>query len=133
MKNFLFWVWTIIWNPIMNLIGAITALVFICMGYKPKRYYHGIYFLKPGNWGGISLGNFFFVCVETKDYIEHEYGHVLESITLGPIMPILSLISLIRCWYYNNHETTWKYDDWWFEGCATYLGAINEVKAQRKQ
>ena len=115
----------------MNIIGAVVALVFICMGYKPKTYFHGIYFVKEGNWGGINLGNFFFVCEDVPYYTEHEYGHALEGILLGPIMPILGLISLVRCWYFNTHETKVEYDDWWFEGCATYLGSINAEKHER--
>ena len=111
MKKVLFWIWTFIWNLVMNIIGSVTAIVIMCLGYKPKKYYNAIYFHIPGNWGGISLGNFFFVCAETNYYLQHEYGHVLESVVLGPIMPILSLISLVRCWYYNNHEVTWEYDD----------------------
>lgn len=61
----------------------------------------------------------------------HEWGHGIQNIILGPLMPFLVAIpSCIRYWYREllvrsgekKYADLPDYDSIWFEGWATKLG-----------
>lgn len=117
----------------MTLIGAIGALFFSIKGRKPHFYKGAIYFEVGGpEWGGVNFGPFFFVDTRTNPHIVmHEWGHGIQNIILGPLMPFLVAIpSCIRYWYREllvrsgekKYADLPDYDSVWFEGWATKLG-----------
>lgn len=116
----------------MSLIGAMASLVLLIIGYKPKKFYHIIYFEVGEDWGGLELGCFFICNKNSNLHIkQHEAGHGIQNIIFGPIMPFLICIpSAIRYWYREIQVRTGKkkyyelpdYDSIWFEGQATRFG-----------
>jgi hypothetical protein len=115
--------WT--WGIIMNIIGAIAALVMLCTGHKPHRHAGSIYFEHGKGWGGVDLGCFF-ICSEgsSESLKNHEYGHSLQNAIWGPLFPfVIAIPSAVRYWLINLKVIKVKnYDDIWFEGQATEWG-----------
>lgn len=100
-KTILYWILSFIWGTIMTLIGCVCALALLITGHKPKKFYHSIYFEVGKNWGGFEAGCFFFCneysSLHTK---QHEHGHGLQNIILGPFMPfVVSIPSCLRYWF----------------------------------
>ena len=95
-----YWILQCTWGAIMTLIGAIAALIFICMGEKPSRIGPNVYFTIGKEWGGVSLGPFIFCSECITDSIKyHEYGHSLQNIIWGPLFPfIIGIPSMARYW-----------------------------------
>lgn len=129
MKKFLFYFLNFTWGIIMNIIGAVAALVMLCTGHKPQRHGGSIYFTCGEGWGGVDLGCFFICSKECgKHTKDHEFGHALQNAVYGPLFPFLVAIpSAVRYHYRNwcvkhNKLLTTKYDDIWFEGQATKWG-----------
>lgn len=130
-KTAFLWVMSWAWGVLMTSIGAIAALFLLVTAHKPKQFHGLVYFEVGKNWGGFNCGPFFFVCsnhsLHTK---QHESGHGLQNIMLGPVMPIISVWSAIRYWSRRIIVATGKkkesdlppYDSIWFEGWATRLG-----------
>ena len=56
------------WGVLMTAIGAVVALTLLITGHKPKMYGHCIHFETGKNWGGISLGLFFFTSTSAASY-----------------------------------------------------------------
>lgn len=131
-KAILFWILSLTWGLPMTLFGAFVALVLLIRGYKPKLYYHFIYFEVGYGWGGLEAGGFFFVNKNPSDRIKlHEAGHGLQNIVFGVFMPfVVSIPSAVRYWYREYLVRSGKkkyhelpdYDAIWFEGWATKLG-----------
>lgn len=117
------------WGIIMNIIGAIAALVMLCTGHKPHRHGGSIYFEHGKGWGGVDLGCFF-ICSEgsSEALKNHEYGHSLQNAIWGPLFPFVVVIPSTIRYHWRNAQTkkgvklTTKYDDIWFEGQATDWG-----------
>jgi hypothetical protein len=78
MKKFVYYLLNCTWGIIMTLFGAIGALVMLCCGKKPTMHAGSVCFQTGKNWGGVSLGCFFF-CDETSGRLlkDHEFGHSL--------------------------------------------------------
>lgn len=122
----------------MTFIGACGALWFLIKGVKPKTYKGSVYFEVGGpSWGGVNFGPFFFVDTRTnKEIVWHEWGHGIQNIILGPLMPFLVAIPSFTRYHYRNWITSdkcpdkWRkkytqlpdYDSVWFEGWATRIG-----------
>lgn len=99
MKTALYWIVSCTWGIIMTLIGAIVALAMLITGHKPQIFHYNVYFQFGRGWGGVSLGAFFFLSetsgISTK---QHEAGHGLQNIILGPLMPfVVAIPSAFRC------------------------------------
>lgn len=83
---------------------------------------------------GVSLGKFIFVPGKSSDFlIDHEYGHTIQSLILGPLyLPLVGAPSMAwnRLPYFINkrNETGRSYYSAIFERTANTLGA----KADRK-
>ncbi|MGM9968861.1 MAG: hypothetical protein ACI35S_00525 [Anaeroplasma sp.] len=123
-KVILFYVLSFTWGLPMSLIGGITFLVLMCLGYKPKRFRY-LYYIEIGeNWGGLNLGCFFLTCkVPYEKTKRHEAGHSIQNALFGPLMPfIVTIPSAIRYWYIRVFNVATNYDSIWFEGQATKLG-----------
>ena len=132
LKTAFLWVMSWTWGALMTSIGAITALFLLVTAHRPKLFHGLVYFEVGKNWGGFNCGPFFFVCsnhsLHTK---QHESGHGLQNIMLGPFTPfVICIPSAIRYWYREIVVRTGKkkvselpsYDSIWFEGWATRLG-----------
>lgn len=118
MKKALFYLvqWT--WGIIQNLIGLV---LFLCLVGRRHRTFHGAVVTTWKLESSLSLGMFIFTA---RPYdlrlIQHEYGHTIQSLILGPIWPfVIGLPSLIWCgcfekWrekhginYYSFYTESW--------------------------
>lgn len=96
----LFYTLSLTWGLPMTLIGALITLALLISGNKPKTFHGRIYFEIGRDWGGVNFGPFFLVCENSSLLTkQHECGHGLQNILLGPLMPlIVSIPSAIRYW-----------------------------------
>lgn len=132
MKKFmivLFYILNFTWGIIMNIIGAITALIVRCgFGIAPTKHAGNLVYRIGHNWGGVSLGIFTFVCEEAREHtLNHEFGHSIQNALFGPLFPfIVAIPSATRYWIFVSNESKGKtnpeYDSIWFEGSATRWG-----------
>lgn len=118
MKKALFYIvqWT--WGIIQNLIGLV---LFLCLIGRRHRTFHGAVVTTWKLGSSLSLGMFVFTA---RPYdlrlIQHEYGHTVQSLILGPIWSfVIGLPSLIWCgcfekWrekkgvdYYSFYTESW--------------------------
>lgn len=77
---------------------------------------------------GLSLGRFIFVPAKGKSLLDHEYGHTIQSLILGPAyLPLVGLPSIIwhRLPYFRNKRkiTGKDYYSVIFENTANKLGS----------
>ena len=119
--------WT--WGLPMTLIGAITMLILMIRGKKPKRWGYCYYIEVGKDWGGLELGMFFLTNEHASTHTKcHEYGHGIQNCYFGFLMPFLVTIPSAIRYHYRNHlynkgiRPKTAYDDIWFEGQATKLG-----------
>ena len=100
MKTALYWIVSCTWGIIMTFIGALGALAMLVTGHKPQVFGHSVYFVVGSGWGGVNFGAFFFVA-KTSNRLQikqHEAGHGLQNILLGPLMPfVVAIPSAFRC------------------------------------
>lgn len=128
MRLFLFWLIQLTWGFPLTLIGAIIAFVLICMGHKPRRFGHALYFDVGRNWGGVNFGGFFIVQKNASLVLKrHEYGHSFQNMMLGVFMPFLVNIPSAIRYHYRNYKKARghslpPYDQFWCESWATRLG-----------
>ena len=126
----LFYILNFTWGIIMNIIGAIGAmLVMFDTGVKPIHHAGNVVFKFGHYWGGVSLGIFTFMCLEADEHtLNHEFGHSIQNAIFGPFfIPLVAIPSFIRCQKFNNNikkgiPNEEDYDAAWFEGSATKWG-----------
>ena len=110
----------------LSLIGDIVYLILNVFGYQQKMFYDICPYFEIGtDWGGLSIGWFFICCKDASEKTKcHELGHTLQNANIGGWKMLgLSLMSVIRYWYYTLCNVDWStYYLWWFEGQATDLG-----------
>lgn len=99
MKTALYWIVSCTWGIIMTLIGALGAIAMLVTGHKPQVFGYSVYFVVGSGWGGVNFGAFFFLSetsgISTK---QHEAGHGLQNVLLGPLMPfVVAIPSAFRC------------------------------------
>lgn len=84
----------------MTLIGGILALLLIVSGHRPQIFHYNVYFRFGRGWGGVNFGAFFFLSKYQPDSTkQHESGHGLQNLILGPLMPfVVGIPSAFRCW-----------------------------------
>ena len=120
-----------LWGCDLTLIGFLTSLVLIAMGYHPYRYRKYFWCFEIGErWGGISLGPFIFVQKNADyDLKDHEIGHSIQNCIYGNFtMLIVHIPSIIRYWYYELYYRKHgvypgNYYSIWFERQASEFGA----------
>ena len=66
----LFYVLSWTWGLLLNIVGAVVALVLIVAGKKPKKWGYCYYFEVGKGWGGMELGMFFLVNENPSVHIE---------------------------------------------------------------
>lgn len=129
-SKFLFYLLSWTWGVILNLCGAIVALILIATNHKPQKYGYCYYFeVGKTNWGGLELGMFFLTQKNASERTKmHELGHGINNTWFGPFMLfIVTIPSAIRYHYRNIRRKIGKpcktgYDDIWFEKLATDTG-----------
>lgn len=132
LKILIFWLLSLTWGSIMSVFGLVCALALILTGHKPKVFHYLIYFEVGNGSNGFEAGCFFFCNKQPSLHLkQHEAGHGIQNIILGPLMPILvSIPSCIRYWYrrwlVKHGKKLWSelpdYDAFWVEHWATSLG-----------
>ena len=109
LKTIGFWLVQCAWGFIMTFIGAVVALGCIIAGKKPKHIGPIIYIPVGNDWGGVSLGGFFFCETKEPKYtLYHECGHALQNMIWGPLFPfVIAIPSAIRYWLrkFKTHLT----------------------------
>lgn len=110
-KNILFYMLSFTWGIITSVIGILMILFLIPFGYLPKRFNNRIYTPLKGSWGGFEMGPFFFTDAAPSLCIkQHEAGHGIQNIILGPLMlPLVSIPSCIRYWLREMKTLKGKY------------------------
>ena len=95
----------------MTLIGVVVALFCLVIGKTPEHFHHYITFRIGKNWGGFEAGPFFFTDETPSLYTnQHEAGHGIQNIVLGPLMPfVVSIPSAIRYWFREQKTKKGKY------------------------
>lgn len=129
----LFWLLSFTWGLPLTLIGLLCSSVLLITGHKPKRFHHFLYFEVGEDWGGLEGGCFFVVCKDASLFLkQHEAGHGLVNIILGPFsLLLITLPSCIRYWYRDyvvsmGEKTRAElppYYSIWFERWPSNLGA----------
>ena len=125
--------WT--WGILMNLIGVFVFIYALIRKWPIQKHRNAIKIICPPQkaWGGVSFGMFMMVAENSPKSAKHEYGHSIQNMHWGILFPfVIAIPSFVRLWYrefkYNKKgiEPPTKYDDIWFEGEATALGAQAE-------
>lgn len=99
--------WT--WGLPVNLVGGIVYL--ICKKKNRQERFCNAYITHlKRNWGGLSLGEFIFMCEHdsekwTYDTRIHEYGHTVQCLLLGPLYwLVVALPSSIWCNFFEGYR-----------------------------
>lgn len=119
--------WT--WGLPLTFLGALSYIIFVkILKYKTYKYRNLICIVVPWNFGGLNLGMFAIHGEKNYSLISHEYGHSIQNLWWGWLMPfVITIPSAARYWY---RELLFKkgvplktgYYDIWFESQATKLG-----------
>ena len=124
MKKPLYTVLQYTWGLPQTLLGSAVYLA-----HRKDR--HGQYGnAKVTYWDrpeGLSLGKFIFIPAKDKSLLDHEYGHTIQSLILGPAyLPLVGLPSLLwnrHPYFRRKRKTTGKdYYSVIFEKTANKLG-----------
>lgn len=128
MKKYIILQWT--WGLLGNIIGGILFLLCLVIACPIKMYKYAVDITVPWNGAAASIGMFIFRGADCDSIMPHEYGHTLQNIKYGPAsLFMVQIPSVIRFWYrekmyYAKGITPpTAYDDAWYEGEATKLGA----------
>lgn len=110
-KTILFYILSFTWGAITSIIGLLMVLGLLLVGYKPKRFNNRIYVSLGGYWGGMEMGPFFFTDGSPSLHIkQHESGHGIQNIVLGPFMLfVVAFPSCIRYWLRECRTMKAKY------------------------
>lgn len=92
-KHILFLFLSFTWGIIQSIIGSAVTLALLITGHKPKMFRYCWCFEVGTNWGGCSLGPCILVCKNSStNTLNHEFGHSIQNILLGPLFLILIAI-----------------------------------------
>lgn len=95
-KRILFTILQCTWGLIQTLLGAV---IFIKLRKYPHERYRGCIDTRWNLSSGLSLGLFIFTPSEENDDVRkirvHEYGHCIQSLVLGPLYPLIGMISIV--------------------------------------
>lgn len=123
MKKFLFYLVQLTWRIIQNLLGLI--LFFVLVG-RNHRVFHGAVITTWKLGSLLCLGMFIFTARPYDLKLnQHEYGHTVQSLILGPIWSlVIGLQSLIwcRCFSKYREKHNFSYYSFYTESWANKLG-----------
>ena len=124
-SRIIFYILSFSWGIILSALGLGATLALHALGYRqcPNQYGYVTY-LGSNSWGGFTLGPFSFVEANASpELLRHEAGHSYQNIIFGPIMVILTLISIIHYWISCFvPSVNANYYNFWIEANATKLG-----------
>lgn len=89
------------WGLPVNLVGLLVFLC--CKSFVSEKFCNSVVTYLPGNRGGLSLGVFLFLSVQSEHersgLCVHEYGHTIQCLFLGPLYwPVIAIPSAV--WYH---------------------------------
>ncbi len=125
-----------LWQLPQNLLGACIAVVLARAPGRIRRHGHVTIRYCFRRWGGISLGRFVFVHVDSDDHlVRHELGHCRQSECLGPLyLIVVGLPSIIWAMLFtfisrrgSAPEYSWFYTERW----ADSLGGLRDQSSRR--
>lgn len=130
MKKFLFWFIQCTWGILQTLVGVILLLVMSdkIIDCKLHRKASASIVLNSRLHGAVSLGAFIICFYEPdEETLNHEYGHCIQSLILGPLYLIaIGLPSIIwnACFktYRKTHNIS--YYSFYTEKWANKLGGV---------
>ena len=123
-----YWLLSCTWGLPSTVVGAIMALVALCLGGKPERNGPTAIIRIGHGWGGVSIGPFALCSEDSGEHTKrHEFGHSLQNCIMGPFWPIIvGAPSAIRYWVFRLRSRRGlpnpDYDSAWFEGTASAWG-----------
>lgn len=123
LKNLIFWLWS---QP-QTLIGYVLQMLIIMFDKCTLIDFNGTRLVFTGSkWGAISLGKYIFLCHEMfnkKEYEEHEFGHSIQSLYLGPLyLLVVGIPSILRAFYVTiNPKSAATYYNFYTEKWAKVL------------
>lgn len=132
-KTFLFYLISFTWGLPASIIGFLITFSLWVTGHRSYVWNYCIVTPIGKNWGGMSIGPFIFTDNSPTEHIlQHEHGHSIQNLMLGPLwLFIVGIPSGIRYQYrevyiYNKDRVRYRnlpdYDSVWFEKWATKLG-----------
>lgn len=114
--NYIWWLWEL---PQL-LIGMLIMLIF--ENNLIQKYKNG-YVFKVNAFSGISLSRLVFLKYTKAKSIQHEYGHCIQSMILGPLyLIVIGLPSAIH--NLISRETDCNYYHFYTERWADKLGGV---------
>ena len=129
------------WGLPLNIVGALVWLVLkiFCRKMHEEKYRNAICIVVAWNFGGLNLGMFLIRGESCESCCAHEYGHSIQNLWWGPLMPIVITIpSAIRFWwikayikwfYPKTRKALSPYTAIWFERQADVLGLKAETNS----
>lgn len=96
-----YWAIQLSWGAIQTLFGFVLFLKY--RSCEHSLYHGAILTVHHGDWGGVSLGPFIFVCGNRgEEYVQrtavHEFGHTIQSLILGVFyLFVVGIPSYIWC------------------------------------
>ena len=123
----LFYVLQFTWGLPVNLAGLLLFLC--CKGPRRERFHNSVVTYLPGNRGGLSLGIFIFLSLQSENEQRrlrvHEYGHTVQCLFLGPLYwPVVVIPSAIWYHFFAGYRKKRRipYDTFYCERWATAWG-----------
>lgn len=114
-----------IWQLPQNIAGLLLKLYYrnevrVSQGNKPVRYY-----VVPKMTGAITLGQYIFLSSinEYSDKVwKHEFGHVIQSLILGPLyLIVIGINSILHAGLHHISCKVADYYHFWTEKWANTL------------
>ena len=133
MKYFIYWLLQCTWGLPQTFIGF---LMFIKYRKAPHHMFKGSIVTNWPKKGGVSLGLFTFVedrLGRQEEVQNHEYGHTIQSLILGPLyLIVVGIPSFVWCNlpYFRNkrQEQNIPYNSFFIERNADWVGEkINAI------
>lgn len=117
------------WGLPVNLAGLLIFLFCCGKHFHRERFRNSVVTYLPGNRGGLSLGIFIFLSIqsaqESHHLCIHEYGHTIQSLLLGPLYwPVIMVPSAIWYHFFAGYRKKHRipYDAFYCERWATAWG-----------
>ena len=106
-KTILYWFVSLTWGLLMSTYGLLCAFALLISGHKPKIFHYSVYFEAGSGWGGFEAGCFFIVNKNPSLSLkQHEHGHGIQNLMLGPLFPFLvGIPSALRYWLREMPDT----------------------------